>query len=401
MEAWDVVVVGAGIAGVSAVRTIAERGGHRVLLLNEESAAPYKRTKGSKYIVDGFDPDRYSLEDPQWYEDHGVTLKNGCEVQSIAPEDHTVTLGDGETIQYKSLILAPGANPIYPKTVRPHEAGSFFTVRNAEDVQRLTAAAKKLAKGPKNARKVLIDGMGVLAVEVAAELNRMGLQVTLAGATPQLMPRQLSIRSAEILEELLTSRGVKLRFQEEILSFEPRKKGGFTVSMIRDSATFNMVIFCIGVAPRTRLAEDAGIDVGAGIKVDDYMQTSAPDVFAAGDAAEHKDGYVSQLWHAAEHQGRIAALNAIGEKTPFDNLPFRLKCEVFDSYFFSISKPSKPLDYGLDEMELDGRYQCFYFEGDSLYGAVMVNDRDRAKLYEQAVRERWSRERVRSEISLT
>jgi NADPH-dependent 2,4-dienoyl-CoA reductase/sulfur reductase-like enzyme len=242
--------------------------------------------------------------------------------------------------------------------------------------------------------------MGVLAVEVAAELRRMGAQVTLAGATPQLMPRQLSIRGGEIMEELLVSNGVKLRFQEEILSFERRKKGGFAVTMIRDSATFDMVVFCIGVTPRITVAAGAGIETQAGVLVDDHLRTSAPDVFAAGDVAEHAGGIITHLWHAAEYQGKLAGLNAVGVATRFDNPPFRLKCSVFDSFFFSMNKPRQPFDFGLDEFENNGRYQCFYYDGDSLSGAVMVNDKDRAPLYEQAVRERWPPARTRTELAL-
>ncbi len=394
MDRWDVVVIGAGIAGVSAVRTITEQDGRKVLLLNGEDTVPYKRTKASKYIAEGFHALDFQLESEEWYGDHGVSLRNGVTASKLNLSERTLSVGDGEEIAFDRLILATGAEPLYPKTVRPHEADSFFVVRTARDVHRLTAAAK-------TAKRVLIDGMGVLAVEVAAELRRMGLQVTLAGATPQLMPRQLSIRSGEILEELLTSNGVKLRFQEEILSFERRKKGGFSVAIIRDSGAFDMVVFCIGVAPRTALAAEAGIDTNLGILVDGFLQTSAPGIYAAGDVAEHDGGHITHLWHAAEHQGRIAALNATGKETPFDNPPFRLKCEVFDSYFFSLNKPRRPLDFGIEEQEINNRYQCFYYdEEDTVTGSVMVNDSDRARLYEQAVREKWSRDRVRDELSL-
>ena len=387
MDSWDIVVIGAGIAGVSAVRTLAEEGTHRVLLVNGERNPPYKRTRLSKTIASGFSPADYLLEPAEWYEAHGIALRTGTTVDELRPADRTVRLSDGTVHHYEALILATGSDPLYPQTVRPHETSSFFVVRSEADIERLTTAATK-------AKQILIDGMGVLAVEVTAELRSMNKRVTLVGATVQVMPRHLNTRAAEIMEDLLTANSVKLRFQEEILSFEPRKKGGFSVSMIRESGTYDMIVFCIGVAPRVALARAAGLEVGLGIVVDEYLRTSDPHIYAAGDCAEHSGGQVTDLWHAAEYQGRIAAKNALGNDVPFDNPAFRLKCEVFGAYFFSVNKPRVPLEYGIEERELGSVYQCFYFDGDELCGAVMVNDKERAKEYERAVRERWSRDRV-------
>lgn len=388
METWDIVVVGAGIAGVSAVRTLAEAGGsRRVLLVNGERTAPYKRTKLSKHIASGFSPSDYALESDSWYEEKGIALKTDAMAEEIRRDERVLRLSDGSEHHYESLILATGSEPLYPKTVRPHETESFFVVRSEVDIERLTRSAKK-------AKRVLIDGMGVLAVEVAAELRAMNKNVTLVGATPQVMPRHLNTRAGEIMEDLLTSKGVKLHFQEEILSFEPRKKGGFSVTMIREIGTYDMIVFCIGVAPRTSLAEEAGLEVGRGIIVDEHLRTSDPAIYAVGDCAEHPGGRITDLWHAAEYQGEIAAKNAIGEAHEFDDPAFRLKCEVFDAYFFSVNKPRRPLEHGIEERESGSQYQCFYFDDDELFGAIMVNDKARAKEYQTAVRERWNRERV-------
>lgn len=388
MDSWDIVIVGAGIAGVSAVRTVVSEGGsRRVLLVNGERSAPYKRTKISKNIAKGFSPEKFLLEPEAWYRENNVELRTGATVDEIRPGDRVVKLSDGSEHRYEALILATGAAPLYPKTVRPHEADSFFVVRSEADIDRLRRSASR-------AKRILIDGMGVLAVEVAAELRAMNKQTIMVGATGQVMPRHLNVRAGEIMEELLTSNGVKLRFQEEILSFEPRKKGGFSVSMIRESGTYDMIVFCIGVAPRTELAEAAGLEVGEGIIVDEHMRTSDEAIYAAGDCAEHPNGHITDLWHAAEYQGEVAAKNAMGHALEFDDPAFRLKCEVFGSYFFSINKPRQPLQHEIEEHEFDSRYQCFYFDDDRLFGAIMVNDRDRAKEYQQAVREGWDRDRV-------
>ena len=96
MDRWDVVIVGAGIAGVSAVRGIVEHGGKKVLLLNGEDAVPYKRTRASKKIADGFCPEEFPLESEDWYRENGVTLRNGAVVSALDVDKRTLKLDDGE-----------------------------------------------------------------------------------------------------------------------------------------------------------------------------------------------------------------------------------------------------------------------------------------------------------------
>lgn len=390
MEQWDVIIVGAGIAGISAARTLAEGPRRRVLLVNGESVVPYKRTKLSKHIADGEPAARFALESDAWYANHGIELRTGAAVAAIDTAGHTVTLNDGSMHRYAKLILATGARPLYPPSLaRSQERfpDSFHVVRESVDIDRLRSAAAR-------ARRVLIGGMGVLAVETAAELHQLGKRVTMVGAGNQLMPRHLNPRSAELLEEMLGAREISLRFGEEILGVEPVDKGGYRVELIRDAVKTDMIVVCVGVEPYIDLARDSGLSVARGIVVDDRLMTSAPDVYAAGDCAEHDGGVLTDLWHAAEYQGVVAATNASGGDAVWDGRPFRLKCEVFGSYLLSINKPREVDGLEIVEHERDGVYQCFYFDGPMLSGAVMVDDFARAKAYQTAVQERWSRDRV-------
>jgi hypothetical protein len=154
-------------------------------------------------------------------------------------------------------------------------------------------------------------------------------------------------------------------------------------------------------------------------------------VFAAGDAAQHPNGTVTHLWHAAQYQGELAARSAVGKHVHHDNPPFRLKCEVFGHYFFSMNvpqlaaathragalpavgaasapnervsfpekKPAEPFDR--EEEARGSVYRCLYYRNDRLFGVVMVDDRDRAKRYEAAVREGWARGTVHLELPLS
>ena len=389
MEQWDIIIAGAGIAGISAARTLAASD-LRVLLVNGETVLPYKRTKLSKHIADGEPVDRFMLETLQWYDEHGIVLRTGITVAQVDTDGHVVTLNDGSVHGYTKLILATGARALYPASL-PNPAdlpsGAFHVVRESDDIDRLRAVAAR-------ARRVVIAGMGVLAVETASELHEMGKRVTMVGAGNQLMPRHLNPRAAELLEEMLDTRKISLRFAEEILGVEPADKGGYRVELIRDAVKADMIVLCVGVEPNVDLARDAGIAVGRGILVDNRLRTSAPDVHAVGDCAEHEGGVLTDLWHAAEYQGVVAATNASGGDAVWDGRPFRLKCEVFGSYLLSINKPRDADGLEIVEHERDGVYQCFYFDGQALSGAVMVDDCARAKSYQTAVQERWSRDRV-------
>ncbi|MFW6214595.1 MAG: NAD(P)/FAD-dependent oxidoreductase [Alkalispirochaetaceae bacterium] len=387
-EYYDGVIIGAGIAGVTAARTIKElKPGMSVLLVNGEDRLPYKRTKISKHLRTGYQRDQFLLYPEQWYQEQGIDLLVDRTATGLDPASKTVAFGDNSSVTYGKLLLAPGSEPMFPKVVRPHESDSFYVVRDARDGERLV-------KGAGRAKSVLVSGMGILSVEIASELVAMGKEVTLIGATAQLIPKQLSLRASEILEELLTRRGIKLQFQEEILSFEENKQHRMEVQLLRRSSTFDMVVICIGVQPRLTLAIRGGLETGRGIKVDEYLRTSAPDVLSAGDAAEHPGGRITRLWHEAEYQGMIAGRNMAGEEQRNEAPPFRLKAEIFDHYFFSINKPADPLEVDSEEYETANRYWALYFRDGLLDGVVSVNDRDRAKSFEQAVRERWDRETV-------
>ncbi len=393
---YDVVVVGAGSAGFSAAAAARDTDATAsVLLVNGEDRLPYKRTKISKNIATGFAHDQFALRDEAWYGDQRIERLDGVSLTAIERDVRRLTFDRAaDEVEYGRLVLALGSEPIFPRVVRSHGRGSFYVLRSAADGEHIRRRASKVAS-------VLIAGMGVLAVELASQLRQMGKHVTLAGATPQLMPRQLNARGGEILEDVLIRSGVKLLFQEEILSFEENKKRSWNVEMLKHSAQYDMVVFCIGVVPRSGIAAEAGVEIGRGIKVDESMRTSDEVIYAAGECAEHAGGRVSHLWHDAEDQGRVAGINAAGGAAVRAATSYRLKCEAFDQYLFSIRKPREPWDYYIDEFEIDTRYYAFYWNTEGrLHGAVMLNDADRAKTLQQAAIEGWERPRLMSAVGL-
>ncbi|MBN1837547.1 MAG: FAD-dependent oxidoreductase [Spirochaetales bacterium] len=417
---WDLIIVGAGAAGMSAAETARLlKPGWSVLLLSEEDRLPYKRTKISKHIAGGFAREAFAQQPAEWYSGQGLELAVGVRAVGLDPDGRRLELTDGTRLSWSRLILAAGADPVLPALpVSLGEDDGHFVVRTAAQVEALRRALG-------GARRVAVIGAGVLGVEVAEQLRLHGLQVVLIGRGERLMPRELNNEGSDRLREALTGNGVSVRLEEREIAVQRRRRRGYAVALAHGEARADLVVFCLGARPRIDLAAEAGLRTDRGILVDAAMRTSHPEIFAAGDAAQHPDGAITHLWHAAQHQGELAARSAAGQTIRHESPPFRLKCEVFGQYFFSMNVPlarekpgvtgAKPGTTGtgrraegafdaepLDPVEeADGAvYRCLYYRGDNLLGALMVNDRERAKAYERAVREGWTRGRVAEELPL-
>lgn len=394
MTHYDVAIVGGYAAGFSAAVAITQRQpGARVALIDAEDQLPYKRTKVSKSFVNGLVPDQFRLEDRSWYTTSGVELLTGLRVTGIEPTAHTLQLADGRSIAWNALVLAPGTRPRRP-AFAPQIADRLHYPVSATTVERLYRAAVP-------AETVLVVGMGVLGVEVVDQLRRMGKQVTFVGRGPVVMPRELNADACSRMEQTLRDGGVELIFDEQVAAIEPdgdRLAATFTASGV--TRRFDLVVYGTGVEPNLDLAVAAGLETDRGIVVDHQLRTSHPAILAAGDVAQHPDRSVTHLWRHAEQQGRIAGLNAVGGTEPYRLVPFRVKCEIFDSYFFSIGRPESGDLSAYDVVRsTDGdRYLCAYYRDGALHGLVMIGDKARRTQYLQAVVEHWPQQRFETEF---
>lgn len=387
----DLVIVGGGIAGVSACRAAVDAGA-RVTLVSGEDRVPYKRTRISKHIAQGFSFDQFAMHPAQWYQDRGVEPAFGERIVTIDAEQQTAITDTGRTINWHRLLLAPGGRPRRVAGDIPSERA--HVVHAASDVESLREFVAAH-------RRILVAGGGVLGVEVAEQLSQMGLSVTMGSSESMLMHRELNRRAADSLLDSCVSAGIRVVLDARVDRVSWAGDGiVVTGNGGRFSEHFDGVVSCIGISPVLDLARRSGIATGRGILVDRRLETSIPGIYAAGDAAEHPDGSVTNLWHAAEQQGRVAALASLGLAGVEELKPFRLKCEVFGRYFFSIGKDEFDSSAVETVEEEAGCYRALAFRDGALCGVVMYDDGERAKQYERAVREGWSLNRVRRELPL-
>lgn len=344
MERFDFIIIGAGSAGRTAAETLTEQApGRSVLLINAESVLPYKRTQVSKNVAAGYGEDDFAVHNRDWYREAAVTLMSGEPVTGINGADRTVTVR-GTPYVYGALLLATGSRPRIPFTDLP--AGRWSTLWTSRD-------GLSLRGDVTGRRRAVVVGAGVLGVEAAWQMVEMGLETMMVGRSGRPMAKFLDEDTAAILRGRMESQGVQLYLNHTVTDVWGEENGdGVVVDADEGSLRADFAVLAMGCVPEVSLAMSSGIDVGRGILVDGSLQTSVPGIWAAGDCAEHAGGYVSGLWHSAEHQGRWAANSMLGDHAAYSPPPFRLKCEVFNGLWFSAGPVNAPAgEAGLEAAE--------------------------------------------------
>ncbi|GAA3827199.1 FAD-dependent oxidoreductase [Nocardioides panacisoli] len=302
----SVVVIGTGVGGVTAADFV--RRGHpdcEIHLVGQEPHLLYNRMGISRIVYGRSAMSGLSLLPEEWYDDHRVTTWLNTLATDVDTAGRSVRLGTGEHLFYDRLILATGAQGTVPP-LRGFGGPGTFVLRTAEDAGRIRAYAQQ-----HGVTRAVVAGGGLLGLEGAWALRRLGLTVTVLERNTRLLPRNIDARASELVHEHLTRAGIAVRYRASAAALE----GGSVLEQVRldDGSLLPAGIFlaAIGITPNVDLARRAGLAVDRGIVVDDRMRTSAPDVYAVGDAAEH-DARVLGLWPVATKQAEVAAANALG-----------------------------------------------------------------------------------------
>jgi 3-phenylpropionate/trans-cinnamate dioxygenase ferredoxin reductase subunit len=311
------VIVGAGMAGGKAAETLRDEGfDGRIVMAGEEADPPYERPPLSKdYLLGNAERDAARLHDPGYYAEHDIELLESTAVARLVPEEHRVELAGGQSVTYERALIATGAEPRrlpIPGADQEH----VHVLRTLGDSEALRAAFER--KTP-----VAVIGAGWIGCEVAAAARTHGSEVTLLEAAPTPLYGVLGPELGEFFAGVHRDHGVRLVMGAKLEVIEAegvRLAGGELIEC-------GLVVMGVGVAPRTRLAEEAGLEVDNGIVVDEHLRTSAPDVFAAGDVANSlRPRYGRHVrvehWANALEQGPAAARAMLGSGDAFDDLPY-------------------------------------------------------------------------------
>ncbi|WP_088320022.1 NAD(P)/FAD-dependent oxidoreductase [Kineosporia sp. R_H_3] len=386
--AGPIVIVGAGMAGANAAKTLREEGFDGPLtLVGDEPEPPYERPPLSKGYLMGKDERDSAFVNPlEWYADAGVELRLATRVERIDRQARRVVLVGGQELPYDKLLLTTGSSPRPLPVDGAHLDGVRYlrTLADSDRLKETIAASSRIA----------VVGAGWIGLETAAAAREAGVEVTVLEMADLPLLRVLGPEVARVFADLHRAHGVDLRLGISVAELTG-DDGRVTGVRLGDGSHVpaDAVVVGAGIAPNVGLAQDAGLDVDNGVTVDEHLRSSDPDVFAAGDVANALHPVLGkhirvEHWANARHQPRTAARAMLGRDEAYDRIPYFFT----DQYDLGMEYTGYVEPGGYDEVVFrgdreSGEFVAFWVGGGRVLAGMNVNVWDVADAIEALVRD--------------
>jgi len=362
-----IVIVGNGLAGTLAAKTVRELDQEAgIEIFGEEKYAYYPRPNLIEFLAGRMPYEKLFAFPENWNVRQRIDVHLGAKVAKIRPDERTVETGTGGTFPYDALLMASGARAAVPPVTGSGLKG-VFVLRTLDDALAILDHLRTHAH-------VAVLGGGLLGLEIARAIRSRGAEVSVVEFFDRLLPRQLDPAAAAILRHQIEKTGISVRLgavSREIL-------GAAEVRGIRfesgDEVKADLVVIAAGVKPELALAKDAGLTVERGIVVDDRLRTSRPEIFAAGDVAEHQ-GRVYGIIPASFEQARAAACNMLGMDMPYAGTVPSNTLRVAGLYVTSageVNPEARGHEVLVRSVPEDGLYKKIVLKEGRLVGAIWM-----------------------------
>jgi NAD(P)H-nitrite reductase large subunit len=318
-----ILIIGAGPAGLTVAETLREhedRAGSaeaeaEITMLSAEPFPPYAPPAMADYFLTGREETLF-WKGEEICEQLSIDHRKGVRVTTVRPEPGEITLDGGETISYERLVIASGS-----RLYAPLAGYELPGVYNFKSLSAAKALIEKARRG--EVRSALIVGAGFIGVEVALLLSDLGIDVSMVEKEDRIMPRMLDVDLSSFVFAAMRDRGVSMHLESAAEAFAGTREAEGVLLKSGDVARADVYIAATGIKPNVDYLKDSGIDIGWGIRVDEHLRTSSPNVYAGGDVAETYDRltgerYVHAIFPNAVAQGRVIAENVLGFGTRYE-----------------------------------------------------------------------------------
>jgi NAD(P)H-nitrite reductase large subunit len=381
------VIVGDGIAGSSAAETVRETDPEAdVTVITDEGEALYNRILIKEFAKGKLPEAPISIHEPGWYEERDIDLQLNTYVTSVDADANKLHTHDGDTYEYDKLLVATGGTPTQ-LPVENSDADGIHHFWTFED-------ARAIREGAAEADSGIVVGAGLLGIDLAAVCAAQGLDAHYLMRGNRWWRYALSLEGAEIIHDALEEKGVTPVFDSGVDRFEVDDEGHVETAVDPNGDRYAGE-FCgvaIGLDFNTEWLEGSGVERDDGIVVDEHMQTSVDDIYAAGDITRYYDTLVGDYaqngaWGSAKEQGAVAAANMVAD-APEEAFRWVSSYSIthFEFPFLSFGHPTR----GDDEAERrygDQEWRRLAFENGKLVGGVLIGDLSQQSAYKQIMRE--------------
>jgi 3-phenylpropionate/trans-cinnamate dioxygenase ferredoxin reductase subunit len=384
MRSFTYVILGGGMVAGYAAKEFVKRGlkPGELGILSAESVPPYERPPLSKRFLAGKQTEaRLFITGAEFYRDHGIDLQLATPVTGIDVQNKRLRTQSGAEVGFERLLIATGARVRTLDLPGASLAGILY-LRSLEDAKRIRAQAE-------GGKRAAVIGSGFIGMEVASVLAQAGLETTLIFPGERVWKRLFTPQMSAFFQRYYEQRGVVCMPRETVTAFEGNGRVSAVVTGSGRRLSADLVVAGIGAVPALEAVERSGLRLDNGVVVNEFLETSAPDIFAAGDVANYYDVLFAKQrriehWDNAVQQGKHAAGVLMGERQPFVHVPYFFS-DVFDlSYEFW--GDTAGADRVVSRGNLDsGRFSVWWLQAGRLTAAFVLNRPDE----ESALAPRW------------
>jgi NAD(P)H-nitrite reductase large subunit len=379
------VVIGDGIAGSSAAETLREEAPDAdITVITEEGEALYNRILIKEFAKGKLPEAPISIHEESWYADRDIDLRLNTVVTNIDPDGHTIRTHEGETLDYDKLLVATGGTPTQLPVDNSDAEGvhHFWTFQDA----------RRIKESAESGETAVIVGAGLLGIDLAAICGAQGIDAKYLMRGNSWWRYALSEEGAEIMHGAMRDVGVKPVFESGVDHFEADDDGHVTAAVDPNGDRYecDWAGVAIGLNFNTEILQDTDVELDDGVVVDEYMQTTVDDIYAAGDLTRFYDTILGDMgqngsWGSAKSQGSVAATNMVNGPEEEFRWVSSYSITHFDFPFLSFGHPTIGEDHA-EAKYSDTEWRRLAFKNGKIVGGVLIGDLSAQSAYKKLMR---------------